>query len=298
MTTVNICGFTGQDNGWPGSNRKGVLMFSHLLFPMLRDAGFDPYFATEGCDRNIVFTLDLSSRSAAHADYAFDVLERDPRAIVALPDWNVRGVFKTMRSLAVEERWPKNHHTYTADQLKAHQGVMADIVEGRRTTLFPGYKTGDASLLEIPGHVVRVDPSIYVPAPDHPLPPRQELIAVHASLAKKWSDLNKRRYTILNVREEPEQAVLDYYAKFGICLVPAHYSQGSGWWRDRYTLANQARAVVVEDIGGPFGETFEVERKKVTEKTFDKIFEVQDAWYRHIIESKADIIATLQRVFE
>ena len=273
-------------------------MFSHLLFPMLRDAGFDPYFATEGCDRNIVFTLDLSSRSAAHADYAFDVLARDRRAIVALPDWNVRGVFKTMRSLAVEERWPKNHHTYTADQLKAHQGVMADIVEGRRTTLFPAFTTAftDHSLLEIPGHACALDPSAYVPAPDIQRPQVGQLLAVHASLAKKWSYLEKKRYSVVNLREEPEAVVWAYYAKHRIVLVPTHYHNGSGWWRDRYNLAQTAGAVIVEDEGGPFGPTYEIERKKVQPDTIDKLFEAQREVYEASIETKTSIITTLKEL--
>jgi hypothetical protein len=65
------------------------------------------------------------------------------------------------------------------------------------------------SLLGIPGdYSVALDPSRYVPVPDEAYRlPQGELMAVHASLAKKWGFLEKKRYTIINCREEPEALV-------------------------------------------------------------------------------------------
>jgi len=299
MTTVNITGFTGNNNAWAGANRKGVVALSRMLEEMLTDAGFDPYYATEGCDRNIVYLLDLSSRNAAHALYALDVLDRDPLAIIALDDWQIKGCFGTMRSM-LEKGFPRNHHTYTADQLKRYAHVMEQIVNGERTCLYPAFDTPytDHTLLGIPGdYSVALDPSSYVPSPpeEYRRPPAQ-LLAVHASLAKKWSYLEKKRYSILNLREEPEAVVWTYYTKHRIVLVPPHYHQGSGWWRDRYNLAHTANAIIVEDEGGPFGPEFEVERKMVKPETVDKIFAKQAEVYRALTWPRDKVVQTLKEL--
>lgn len=293
---VNLTGFTNAHK--TGTNRKGVIGLSSLLKDILVDQGYEADYELEDADLNIVCVLDLSSINASNATTSLKLLKEQPeKSVIAFDDWNIKGFYKTIDGVLAKKAFSKTHHTVDYREVLAHLDVLQDLADGKFKAIYPAYKTGDHELLGIRGEKFCLDPSIYIEKDESRYPKGvHKLLAVHASLAPKWSDLNKKKYSIVNLKGEKEETVYDYYKRHRIVITPPHYHDGSGWFRNRYALANKANAVIVEDNSGVFGDSYRVERKTITEKNIDSIFDDQDEAYYETIMTKDEITAVLREI--
>lgn len=292
---INLTGFTGAHK--KGSNQKGVIGLSNLLKDILIDNGHVADYGLENPDLNIVCVLDLSSINASNAVACLELL-RNEKCIIAFDDWNIKAFYKTIDKVLETKQFSKTHHTVDYRGVLDNLDILEKLSKGEYKSIYPAYKTGNHDLLEIRGEKICLDPSIYIEKDESRYPTgTHKLLAVHASLAPKWSDLNKRKYSILNLKGEKEETVYDYYKRHRIVVTPAHYHDGSGWFRNRYALANKAKAVIIEDQSGVFGDSYRVERKSITEKNIDEIFLEQDKAYNNTIMDKSEISAALAAAF-
>lgn len=293
MARINLTGFTGSHK--KGSNQKNVIGFSNLLKTLLEDQGHIADYGLEDADLNIVCVLDLSSINASNYIEALDTL-RDKKSIIAFDDWNIKGFYKTLNNIVDNKKFSKTHHTVKYDELMARIDTLRDLRDNKYITIYPAYKTGDHDLLGITGEKYCIDPSIYIEKSIPEIWRRDELMAVHASLAPKWSYLSKKKYSMINLRGVNEDKVFEYYYKHRIVMSPEHYHDGSGWFRNRYALANLSGSVIIEDYKSAFGESYAIERKTVNDKTIEDLFEQQNIAYNDIIMSKEEIGQTLNTV--
>lgn len=287
---VNVTGFTNQQR--TGLSKKEVIGLNTLLPEILKDNGFTPVRDEKG-DVNIVSVLDLSSINASNAVNCLELL-RNEKCIIAFDDWNIKGFYKGIDKILETKQFSKTHHSVDYKGVLEHLDVIEKLANGEYPAIYPAYKTGNHELLEIRGEKFCLDPSVYIELPE--LPTSGDLIAVHASLATKWSDLNKKKYTILNIRNETEPSVYLYYCKYRIVMTPPHYHDMSGWWRNRYTLANKAKAVIIEDDFSVFGDSYGVQRRDVNFKTINGLFELQDEAYNDVIMTKDEISKILKEI--
>lgn len=293
---INLTGFTGAHVR--GNNKKNVIGFSNLLKKLLTDQGHEADYGLENPDIHIVCVLDLSSINSSNAVECLKLLRKDgDKCFIAFDDWNIRGFYKTLDGILETKKFSKTHHTVDYVGVLEHLDIIKKLADGDYKVLYPAYKTGDHELLGIRGEKFCVDPSIYIekewPSDIQP----GELIPVHASLAGKWSLLSKKKYSLINLRGESEDTVFKYYIMHGIVMTPPHYHDGSGWFRNRYSLAYLANAVVIEDDSGVFGDSYRVERKAVNERTVDKILDEQRSAYEDTIMSKKEIAEVLKEAF-
>lgn len=296
MARINLTGFTGSHK--KGSNQKNVIGFSNLLKTLLEDQGHTADYGLENEDLNIVCVLDLSSINASNYIEALDTL-RDKKSIIAFDDWNLKGFYKTLNNIVDNKKFSKTHHTVKYDELMARIDTLKDLRDNKYITIYPAYKTGDHDLLGITGEKYCIDPSIYIEKSIPETWTRDELMAVHASLAPKWSYLSKKKYSMINLRGVSEDKVFEYYYKYRIVMSPEHYfGFNAGWFRNRYALANIAGALIVEEPNSCFGESYNIERKQITEKTYVDLFEAQSAAYKETIMSKEEIKEALNTVLE
>lgn len=281
---INITGFSSAQS--KGSNTKGVINFSELIKDILVDQGHEADYNLENADLNIVFVLDLSSPNVVNYERALKLLQQN-NSIIAFDDWSIRNFYKTNENYITGKKVFKTHFHVKQEILNQYRDVIQNIQDGKYKVLFPAYKTGDHSLLELRGELYNIDPSIYIKK--QYIESENELIPVHASLATKWKDLEKKKYSILNVRNEKEDKVFEYYCKHRIVLSPPHYHDGGGWFRNRYTLANLAKAVVIEDENSIFGDAYKIAHSEVKATTIDMIFEIQKRAYNNVIMTKQEI---------
>ena len=296
MARINLTGFTGSHK--KGSNQKNVIGFSNLLKELLEDNGHVADYGLEDADLNIVCVLDLSSINASNYIEALDTL-RDKKSVIAFDDWNIKGYYKTLNNIVDNKKFSKTHHTVKYDELMARMETLRDLRDDKFITIYPAYKTGDHELLGITGEKYCIDPSIYIKKDIPEDWKRDEFMAVHASLAPKWSYLSKKKYSMINLRGVKEDKVFEYYYKHRIVMSPEHYfGFNAGWFRNRYALANIAGALIVEEPNSCFGESYNIERKEINEKTYDKLFEAQDKAYKESIMSKEEVGKALQGVLD
>lgn len=288
---INIAGFSSAQN--KGTNKKGVINFSGLLVDMLNESGYTAGYDLPDADLNIVFVLDLSSPNVRYYEKALKLLE-DKNSILAFDDWSIRNFYKTNQNYLDGTKIFKTHFFVEQDVLNKYRHIIQRIQDGEYKAIYPAYEVGDHSLLEIRGESYSIDPSVFIEK--QYVESTSELIPVHASLATKWKDLEKKKYTILNVRDENEDKVFEYYCKHRIVLSPPHYHDGSGWFRNRYALANLAKAVIIEDENSIFGQSYNLQRKDITNLRVDVFFRLQDAAYQSIIMSKQQIKERLEEI--
>jgi hypothetical protein len=292
---VNISGISAAHN--KGFNNKGVINFSTLIKEILEDNGHIADYDMDQADLHIVFMIDLSSPNTAQYEKALKILQTK-NCIIAFDDWSIEKFYKTLENYLSGKKVFKSHFHIKQEVLDQYRDVIEKIVEGEYRVIFPAYRNGQHELLGIRGYQTAIDPSIYIEKPRRIFwYSTDDLIPVHASLATKWKDLENKKYTILNVRGETEDQVFEYYCKHRIVLSPEHYfTNQAGWWRNRYTLAFNARAVVVEDVGTVFGDTHAIARKDVTPQTIDTIFELQSRSYVSQIMQKDEISRKIKEI--
>lgn len=293
---INLTGFTnGQKTG---KNKKNVIGIANTIKDLLVDLGYEADYGLENPDINIISVLDLSSINSSNAVNCLDLLATNEKCILMFDDWNIKGFYKGIDKVLETKKFSKTHHSVDYEGVLRNLPVLQKIANGELPVIFPAYKTGDHELLEIRGDKYCIDPSIYIskelPTSEQSL---DELIPVHASLATKWSTLEKKKYTILNVRNETEDDVFNYYWKHRIVIAPSHYHNGSGWFRNRYTLAYLANSLIIEEEDSCFGEHYEVERKAVSKTTFDYLLAQQRKAYENTIMTKEEIKETLCLLF-
>ena len=292
---INLTGFTSAQK--KGSNTKNIISFSNLIKDILVDNGHEVDYGLENSDLNIVFVLTLGSLNTANAINCLELL-RNENCIIAFDDWNIKEFYKSIDGILNGTKTYKTHPHHQGKVLE-YIDVITKLSQGDYKAIYPAYKTGNHELLEIRGDKYCVDPSIYIskelPTPEQSL---DELIPVHASLATKWSTLEKKKYTILNVRNETEDDVFNYYWKHRIVIAPEHYfGFRAGWFRNRYTLAYLANSLIIEEEDSCFGEFYEVERKAVNKTTFDYLLAQQRKAYENTIMTKEEIKETLCLLF-
>jgi hypothetical protein len=295
MARINLTGFTGAHV--KGSNQKNVISFSNLLKELLNDQGYEADYGLKDPDLNIVCVLDLSSINSSNAVNCLELLRKE-NCIIAFDDWNIAGFYHTLDKILETKSFSKTHHTVDYKGVLEHLDVIEMLTKGEFKSIFPAYTTGDHDLLGIRGEKYCIDPSIYIEK-QWPLLTwsDEKIIPVHASLAPKWSYLSKKKYSFINLKGEKEDTVFEYYCRHRIVMSPEHYfSYKAGWFRNRYALANLAKAIVIEENNSCFGETYAVERKSITSKNVDSIFEKQDAAYKETIMSKDEIKDVLDKV--
>ena len=294
---INLVGFSSAQS--KGINTKDVINFSNLLKDILVDSGHEADYGLEDRDLNIVFVLTLGSLNINNLENALEILQNE-NSIIAFDDWNLRQFYDSIDKYLDGVRLFKTHPKISKFDLSKYRDVLENIRDGKYKALFPAYKNGDHSLLGIRGEQHAIDPSIYIykerPFETEVSTHKFHLLPVHASLAKKWSNLDKKKYSILNLREENENTVFEYYCRHRIVLSPPHYHDGSGWFRNRYSLANLAKAIVIEDDNSVFGQSYSIKREDVTNANIDQLYELQNSAYYRTIMSKEEISKVLEKV--
>lgn len=284
---VSITGFTPAHNG--RGNRKNIIQIPQLLMEAIRDAGHEVDYNLPGADVHIVYIFALSSLNSGHAVECLEIIKNNPdKVILSIDDWRVKQTFEGMDKILQTKKFSKTHPSIDWKGVLGNLETIQEIVDGKFNMLIPAHKNGDHSLLEARGNLHIWDPSIYVEREKLEFDQEYDLFPVHASLAADHKWLDKRRYSYIQVQNEKEDFVWELYNKHRIVMSPPYYSNGSGWWRNRYALANIAQAVIIEDFGGVFGSAYEIERKQVTKETIDDLFAKQDIAYKNGIMSREE----------
>jgi hypothetical protein len=301
---INICGFTSMFNG--NRNVKGIITLPDTLIKILKEMGHEADYGLESPDLNIVFVFDVRSM-AASGEYTLKALQklRDEKCILAFNDWDIRTFYHNVDKLVHDNTYKfTTVNGMTRTDILEYRDELLKISEGEYPVLFHAYKTGDHELLGIRGDKKWfIDESVYVEKERiveqdglFAVETKHELLPVHASLTPKWNFLKEKNYSLLNLRNVTEDKVFEYLCKHRICLLPPYYHQGGGWFRNRYALANLARAVVVEDENSPFGPNYEVARKDVDEKNIESLFVRQNHAFQNNIMSKSEIYDVLENM--
>lgn len=295
---VNVTGFTPAHQNTKMSNRKRIIQVPLLLMEAIKDAGHEVDYNVEDADINIIYLFTLGSINSGGLKECFDLIRKDPsKVVLSIDDWRVKHIYEGMEKVIATKKFSKTHPSVRYEDVINNLDIMQDIIDGKFPTLIPANKHGDHSLLGVRGDFKVYDPSIYVERErmefDHPY----DLFPIHASLAADHKYLDKRKYSYIQVQNEKEDKVWELYNKHRIVMSPPYYHNGSGWWRNRYTLANLAHAVIIEDIGGVFGPEYEVERKKVTDETIDEIYEKQNEVFHEMIMSREDNAEVINELF-
>lgn len=304
---INITGFTGAQRGNKTSNRKGVLNFSELIVEILNECGHEAGFQLENPDFNIVFVIDPGSINAGNANEAIPLLAKEP-CMIAFDDWNIRGFYKTLDKIVATGKFSKTHHSVDWKIIDQHKDVIKKLADGEFLAIYPAHKAGDHSQIGIRGESYYIDPTIYMADkrtfnPEH-LKHREytELMPVHASLANMWQELAKIKYSFLNIKNVKEDQVFEYYSKYRMVLSPKHYNSGSGWWRGRYIMADQAKALIVDDENSIFGEAFEIKPNQVTKENIEDLLHAQhEALYEKMMtkeEVKSAMVEAVDNFIE
>lgn len=300
---VSITGFTPAHQNTKQANRKNIIQIPLLLMEAIKDAGHEVDYNLPDADVHIIYIFTLGSINSGFAVECLNLIKNNPgKVILSIDDWRVKHIYEGMEKVIATKKFSKSHPSIDWKGIMDNLDVLQDIVDGKFKTLIPAHKNGDHSLIEARGEIVVYDPSIYVERDrmefDHPY----DLFPVHASLAANHQWLDKRKYSYIQVQNEKEDKVWELYNKHRIVMSPPYYSNGSGWWRNRYALANAAHAVIIEDFGGVFGPSYEIERKDVTDETIDILFAKQDAAYKAGIMSReenakavGDLLAEFQK---
>jgi hypothetical protein len=300
---INVTGFTGAQRGNKTANRKGVLNFSELIIEILQDCGYEAGFQLENPDFNIVFVIDPSSINAGNANEAIPLLAKEP-CLIAFDDWNIRGLYKTLDKIVETGKFSKTHHTVDWKIIDEYKDVIKKLADGEFPVIYPAHKAGDHSLIGIRGEATYVDPTIYMADkrtfnPEH-LKYRDymELMPVHASLANMWSELKNLKYSFLNIKNAKEDEVFEYYSKYRMVLSPKHYNSETGWWRGRYIMANQAKAIIVDDVDSIFGNSFEVKPNQINKGNIEGVLALQEKQlYEHMM-TKEEVKETMIKIVE
>lgn len=292
MLNINITGFTSAHQ--KGSNTKNIIGFSNLIKEILDDNGYNVDYNLRNADINIVFVFSLGSLNTRYAAESMELL-RKKNCIIAFDDWNIKDFYTSMRNLTTKENSYKTHPWHGSKNIHDYEDVAQNILDGKYKVLFPAYKNGNHELLEIVGEKFCLDPSIYIKK-DIPDFTPGELIPVHASLAaKSW--VKKIQWPIIDLNKVTEDVVFQNYLEHRMVLSPPHYHDLSGWFRNRYTLANLAKAVIVEDKNSVFGESYrKLKIEDVNENNIDSLFEAQDEAYNNVIMTKQEINNVLKEV--
>lgn len=288
---INITGFTVAHNG--AGNTKNIVQVPKLLQNIISDAGHEVGYNLENADLNIVFLYVLNSINSSRAVQSLELMKKN-NVVLALDDWHIKDMYKSYESTVKSNKFSKTHPTIEWQGILNNLDSLQKIVDGKFDVLVPAYPGGDISLLEVRGNVQVYDPSIYVEKEIPETWGGHDLIPVHASLANDWKWLNKRRYSYIQVQHEKEDRVFELYCKNRMVLSPPYYHSGSGWWRNRYTLANLAKALIVDDENTVFGDSYTLDPRKVNRKNIDTLFELQNKAFRNTIWSKEENVKRMK----
>lgn len=287
---VSVTGFTPAHN--EKGNRKGIIQIPLLLQKIIEDAGHEVGYNLPNADVHIIFLYVLNSLNSSFAVECLELMKND-NVIIALDDWHIKDMYYSYDKTVENKKFSKTHPSVSWEGVLANLDSLQKLSEGKFDVLVPAHKTGDHSLLGVRGDMTVYDPSIYVEKDVPQFEGSYDLFPVHASLANDWKYLNKRRYSWINVQNEKEEKVFELYTKHRIVMSPPYYHSGSGWWRNRYTLANKAKAVIIEDYDTVFGAPYEIERKEVTEASIEELFAAQDKIFHETIMSKEENIKAI-----
>lgn len=289
---INITGFTAPHNNTARSNSKNIIGLSNLLKTILEDNGYIVDFNLKGADLNIVFVFDLSSPNVAYYEQALDLLQKE-NCIIAFDDWSIKNFYKTIDKILTGDKVFKTHFHIKQNVIDKYIDVIRKIADGKYRVLYPAYKAGNHELLEIRGDKFFIDPSIYIKK-DIPPYTKGELMPVHASLAdKSW--VKKIGWPVIDLKNVTEDEVFKNYCEHRMILSPPHYHDTSGWFRNRYTLAQLSNAVVVEDSRNIFGDSYrKLKIEDVNEGNIDTLFAKQKKDYENNIMSKEEISKILK----
>jgi hypothetical protein len=288
---INFTGFTPAHNA--KGNRKGIVQVPLLLQNIMADAGHEVGYNLENADLHVIHLYVLNSLNSSHAVECLELMKND-NVILALDDWHIKDMYYSYQKTVENKKFSKTHPSIDWRGILDNLDSLQKIVDGKFDVLVPAYPGGDISLLGINGNVQVYDPSIYVEKQIPEILGKHDLMPVHASLANDWKWLNKRKYSYIQVQSEHEDKVFEYYCKHRMVLSPPYYHSGSGWWRNRYTLANIAGALIVEDDNTLFGDTYTIDPRKVNEKNFDKYFDMQNKAFHNRIWSKEENISKMK----
>lgn len=291
---ISISGATPAHNG--RGNTKNIIQVPRLLMDCLEEAGHEVDYGLKDPDLHICYIFTLSSINSGEINDVFDTIRNNPgKVILSMDDWRISSIYKDMEKVIKTKKFSKTHHTVDWQRILNNLDIMQDILDGKFNTLIPANKHGDHDLLEVRGKYTVYDPSIYVPKYREKMEfdQKYDLFPVHASLTDHMGYLRKKKYPYIQVQGVTEDYVWELYNKHRIVMSPPFYHNGSGWWRNRYSYANIAKAVIIEDEGSVFGEEYEIERKAVTPATIDYLFQLQDKKYKSMIMSKDELAKTM-----
>jgi hypothetical protein len=288
-----------------GKNTKGIINLPETLIQILNSMGHEAAYGLTEPDLNIVFVFDVRSVSTG-SEYVLKCLQklRSEKCIIAFNDWDIKTFYHNVDGLSLNPDYKySNINGLTKENLLEYKDVLLNITQGKYKVLYHAYKSGNHELLGIRGDKYFIDESIYIDKQKlekqeglFNIEPKYDLVPVHASLIPNWNWLKEKNYSIINLRGVTEDVVFEYLCNHRMCILPPYYHKGSGWFRNRYTLANLARAVIVEDENSPFGILYEMDRKDISESNIESIFNAQNNAYQSTIMTKEEIKQILNRL--
>ncbi len=294
---ISINGFTPAHQG--RGNRKNIVQIPLTLIESLRNAGHEADYKLENADLYIIYIFTLSSLNSGHTVECLEIIKNNPgKVILSIDDWRIKHIYEGMEKTIKSKKFSKTHPSIDYKGVLDNLDTLQKIVDGDFNTIIPAHNNGNHSLLEARGDITIFDPSIYVQRDRMEFDNKYDLFPVHASLAANHRYLDKRNYSYIQVQNEKEDKVWELYNKHRIVMSPPYYHSGSGWWRNRYSLANAAHAVIIEDENSVFGPAYEIIRKDVNENTIDFLWQQQDKAYKNIIMSNDENVAVLNKLIE
>lgn len=281
---ISITGFTPAHQG--RGNRKNIVQIPLTLIESLRNTGHEADYNLEDADIYIIYIFTLSSLNSGHAVECLEIMRKNPgKIILSIDDWRIKHIYEGMEKTIKSKKFSKTHPSIDYRGVLSNLDILQKIVNGEYPTIIPAHNNGDHSLLETRGEITIFDPSIYVKRERMTFDNKYDLMPIHASLAADHKWLDKRKYSYIQMQNESEDKVWELYNKHRIVMSPPYYHNGSGWWRNRYALANAAHAVIIEDYGSVFGKAYEISRKDVNDTTIDYLWQMQDKAYNEAIMS-------------
>lgn len=288
---------TGTNNAIEkNKNQKNVINFNNLLRPILLENGHELVDNVDKSELVICFLLDFRSLNNGNIINCLNIL-KNYNSIIAFDDWNIKVFYQTLK-LFIKGNISKTHPKFKYDDMIKNQELFIDLLNGKYKSIFPAYKTGNHNLLGIIGEKYYIDPSIYIEKKYNDNIFGKDFIPIFAGLANKDNYLKKLDFYFEQIKDKTEDEVFNRYCSSGIVLTVPHYHDGSGWFRNRYSLTNKAKAILINDVNSIFGDSYKIKYKDFSIEKFNDLFEKQNIDYNKTIMSKNEISNNLKLIIK
>lgn len=298
---INIVGFTSGQNQTKLSNKKGVMNFSIILPEILKELKHDIAIGDfeREADLYFVFVGRLNSLNTKFAIKTLDLIQKNKdKVILCFDDWNIKPGLQNMYRVVNRLFSFKTHPWIKQEELEKYFDVINDILNKKFNVLIPAFKDNNVEKLEIPAKkLYTVDPSIFCKYDSETIIlNNKSFIPVYAGLARKDSFMAKIPEAEI-LRDKTEAEVFNDYKKRWFIINPPHYHEGSGWWRNRYVMANQANAILISKNNSYNVCNFE-NYKDLDYDEVKSLFKIQDEKYQNMIETRTEVFDKIKAIIE